>query len=168
MNDAKTLSEAAKPEKFKENTKLEDWKPTFLNYIRSISGRDGVPLKYICRTNDEPDPTPHNNFLDDYVAMAPLNGNSYAIDTVQVHTFLVNFVSETTQPKRRFKVYCVQMMDVTHSSDSSKIMKASVSMQFIFAKRTRLSRACSTPVRNHHTYGGPSLKNDSHEPSMHT
>ena len=93
LNDAKTLSEAAKPKKFKENTKWEDWKPTFLDYIRSISGRDGVPLKYICRTNDDADPTPHDDFLDDYVAMAPLDSDSYAIDTVQVHTFLVNFVS---------------------------------------------------------------------------
>jgi hypothetical protein len=91
--DTKTLSEAAKPEKFKESTKWEDWKPTFLNYIRSISGRDGVPLKYICREKDEADPTPNDDFLDDYVMMAPLTGDSYAIDTVQVHTFLANFVS---------------------------------------------------------------------------
>ena len=33
------------------------------------------------------------DFLDDYVAMAPLFGDSYAIDSVQVHAFLVNFVS---------------------------------------------------------------------------
>jgi hypothetical protein len=32
-NDSKTLAEAAKPEKFKESTKWEDWKPTFLNYL---------------------------------------------------------------------------------------------------------------------------------------
>ena len=38
LNDAKTLSEAAKPEKFKESTKWEDWKPTFLNHIRSTLG----------------------------------------------------------------------------------------------------------------------------------
>jgi hypothetical protein len=49
------LSEAAKPEKFKELTKWEDWKPTFLNYLRSIPGRDGVPLKFICRAKDEAD-----------------------------------------------------------------------------------------------------------------
>ena len=91
--DSKTLSEAAKPDKFKESTKWEDWKPTFINYIRAIPGRDGIPLKYICREKDEPDNTPHDDFLDDYVAMAPLDGNSYAIDTVQVHTFLLNFVS---------------------------------------------------------------------------
>ena len=93
QTDSKTLAEAAKPEKFKETVKWEDWKPTFLNYIRAIPGRDGVPLKYICRNKDEADLTPNNDFLDDYVAMAPLEGDSYAIDTVQVHPFLVNFVS---------------------------------------------------------------------------
>jgi hypothetical protein len=93
QNDSKTLAEAAKPEKFKESTKWEDWKPTFLNYIRSIPGRNGIPLKYICRDKDEAEITQHEDFLDDYVAMAPLEGDSYAIDTVQVHTFLVNFVS---------------------------------------------------------------------------
>jgi hypothetical protein len=93
QSDSKTLAEAAKPEKFKETTKWEDWKPTFLNYIRAIPGRDGVPLKYICRDSDAADPSPHEDFLDDYVAMAPLDGNAYAIDSVQVHTFLVNLVS---------------------------------------------------------------------------
>ena len=94
LTDSKTLSEAAKPEKFKESTKWEDWKPTFLNYLRSIPGRDGVPLKYICRARDEADMTVvSDDFLDDYVAAAPLAGNAYAIDTVQVHTFLLNFVT---------------------------------------------------------------------------
>ena len=95
LTDAKTLSEAAKPEKFKESTKWEDWKPTFLNYIRCIAGRDGIPLKYVCRDNDAPGAihAANDDFLNDYVAMAPLEGDSYAIDTVQVHTFLLNFVS---------------------------------------------------------------------------
>ena len=94
ITDSSTLSEASKPGKFKESTKWEDWKPTFLNYLRSIPGRDGIPLKYICREADAPDVNPANeDFLDDYVAAAPLNGNSYAIDTIQVHTFLLNFVT---------------------------------------------------------------------------
>ena len=93
QTDSQTLAEAAKPDKFRESTKWEDWKPTFLNYIRSIPGRDGIPLKYICREHDEAVATLNDDFLDDYVAMAPLEGDSYAIDTAQVHTFLVNFVS---------------------------------------------------------------------------
>ena len=93
QNNYKTLAEAAKPEKFKESVKWEDWKPTFLNYLRAIPGRDGVHLKYVCCDKDEADEMPNDDFLDDYVAMAPLAGDSYAIDSVQVHTFLVNFVS---------------------------------------------------------------------------
>ena len=45
QTDSKTLAVAAKPDKFKEVTKWEDWKPTFLNYLRSIPGRDDIPLK---------------------------------------------------------------------------------------------------------------------------
>ena len=37
--------------------------------------------------------TTNEDFLDDYIARAPLEGDSYVIDSVQVHTFLVNFVS---------------------------------------------------------------------------
>ena len=93
QTDSKTLAEAAKPEKFSEGMKWDDWKPTFLNYIRSIPGRDGVPLKYVCRTNDEADMITNEDFLDDYIARAPFEGDSYVIDSVQVHTFLANFVS---------------------------------------------------------------------------
>lgn len=35
------------------------------------------------------------DFLDDYVAETPLEGNSYAIDAAQVHVFLLNFVTGT-------------------------------------------------------------------------
>ena len=93
QTDSRILSEAAKPDKFQESMKWEDWKPTFLNYIRAIPGRDGIPLKYICRDRDEVDLATNEDFLDDYIARAPLVGDSYAIDSVQVHTFLVNFVS---------------------------------------------------------------------------
>jgi hypothetical protein len=70
QSDSKTLAEAAKPEKFKETVKWEDWKPTFLNYIRAIPGRDGIPLKYVCRDKEEADDGRNADFLDDYVAMA--------------------------------------------------------------------------------------------------
>ena len=37
--------------------------------------------------------TASEDFLDDYVVAALLSGNAYAINAVQVHTFLLNFVS---------------------------------------------------------------------------
>ena len=52
-----------------------------------------VCLKYICLNKDKAEETANEDFLEDYVAMATLGGKSYAIDTTQVHTFLVNFVS---------------------------------------------------------------------------
>jgi hypothetical protein len=92
--DSKTLSDAAKPDKFKDTLKWDDWKPTFLKNMRSIPGRDGVPLVYFCCEKDDAHDTPHDNFFDNQVTMAPLVlGDSYAIDTVQVHTSLVKFVS---------------------------------------------------------------------------
>ena len=60
----------------------------------SIPGRDGIPLKYICSDKDEADvDVANDDFLDNYVASARLEGNSYVIDTLQVHTFLLNIVS---------------------------------------------------------------------------
>ena len=93
VTNSKTISEAAKPEKFANDTKWEDWSVTFLGYLRALPGRDGVPLKYICRSNDQPDPTPHQDFLDDYVAMAPLTGEAFSIDAATVHTLLMNFIT---------------------------------------------------------------------------
>ena len=105
VKDSKNLSEAAKPEKFKETTKWEDWNAAFLNYLRCLPGRDGVPLKYVCRENDMPDPTPNTNFLDDYVAMAPLNGTAYAIDAAYVHTLITNFISGNTVAESKIQQY---------------------------------------------------------------
>ena len=95
LADAKVLYEAAKPDKFKESTKWEDWKPTFINYLRSIPGRDGALLTYVCREDNDMDAViDHDDFLDGYAAAVPLEGNSYAIDSVQVHNFLLlNFVT---------------------------------------------------------------------------
>ena len=55
LNDSNTMLEPAKPDKFKETTKWEDWKPTFLNCLRSMPRCNGIPLKYVCREKDEAD-----------------------------------------------------------------------------------------------------------------
>jgi hypothetical protein len=68
---------------------------------KDIPGRDGVPLKYVCRDNEVSDSTPNTDFIDDYVNMAPLEGEAYAIDSADVHTYIVNFVAgnETAEAK---------------------------------------------------------------------
>jgi hypothetical protein len=46
-------------------------------------------------------PTPHADFIDNYVDMAPLNGEAFTIDAADVHTYIVNFVAgnETAEAK---------------------------------------------------------------------
>ena len=60
--------------------------------MRNIPGRYRVPLSYIIRRSDTSNPTPNADFLDDYVAMAPLSGNSYEIDSANVYTIIMNLV----------------------------------------------------------------------------
>jgi hypothetical protein len=105
VKKSKNLSDAAKPEKFKTETKWTDWVPSFLNYLRTIPGRDGIPLRYICWENEAPDPTPNADFLDDYVNMAPLNGEAFTIDAADVHTYLVNFVAGNETAEAKMQAY---------------------------------------------------------------
>ncbi len=58
----------------------------------------------------------NDDFLDDYVAMASLSGNSFAIDTVQVHTFLVNLLLATKLQGQKSKASKDQMMGAKPSS----------------------------------------------------
>ena len=96
---------AAKTEKLTKDTKWEDWAPSFLKYLRAIPGRDGVPLKYIVRENDLPDKRPNVNFLDDYIMNAPLTGQVFTIDASEVHTFIVNFITQNEKAESIIKIF---------------------------------------------------------------
>ncbi len=93
VKSSKEMMDQAKPVLFSSTTKWSDWQVTFANYLRLIPGRDGVPLNYVIRDNEQPDPTPHANFIDDYVSMAPLNGEAYVTDTATVHTLISKFIA---------------------------------------------------------------------------
>ena len=105
VDSSSTLSAAAKPEKLTNETKWEDWEPSFENYLRAIPGRDGVPLKYITRKNDMPDPSPNMDFLDDYVMNAPITGQAFTIDAANVHTIIVNLIAGNQQAESVIKVH---------------------------------------------------------------
>ena len=101
MAKLKSIINNEKPSTSYEKTKWEDWKSIFVNFLRSIPGRDGIPLSYIIIDNDTPDPTPRPNFLDDYVSMTPLAGLLFIVDASQVHTYIVSFTAgnSTTEAK---------------------------------------------------------------------
>ncbi len=100
-----SISATAKPEAFTADMRWEDWAPTFINFLRSIPGRDGVPLKYVIREQATPNPTPNTDFLDDYVENAPLVGSSFSSDAAIVHTYIVKFIGTNTEAESVIKQY---------------------------------------------------------------
>ena len=106
IDKSSDISDAAKPSKFTSNMKWSDWAPTFINYLRTIPGRDGVPLNYVIRSNEQPDPTPRDDFIDEYVQMAPIErGEAYRIDAAEVHTLLVKFITGNETAEMRIKAH---------------------------------------------------------------
>ena len=88
-----TLTTTANPTQFSKETKWEDWEPTFRNFLRTIPGRDGVPLDYIIRANVAPIRGPNADMLTEYVNQAPLNGPAFQTDAAEVHTYLAKFIA---------------------------------------------------------------------------
>ena len=80
----KKAENAKEPKEFTKDMKWDDWVTTLIEYLNQVPGRNGVPLKYVIRDNDIPDPTPKPNFLEEYVAMAPLTGEAYIADSTEV------------------------------------------------------------------------------------
>ena len=108
VKKAKTIAESAKPGLLTTDTKWHDWRPIFANFLRSIPGRDGVPLAYIIRTQDAPDPTPRPDFLDEYVAMAELAGESFVSDANEVHTYIIKFIAGNANAESKLQPYLDQ------------------------------------------------------------
>ncbi|CAJ1959303.1 unnamed protein product [Cylindrotheca closterium] len=94
---SKLMSQQALPQDFTNNVQWEDWCPTFENYLRTIPGRDGVPLSYIVRMNNTGMPTLHKDFLETYVNMAPHVGEAYVMDNAKVLVLLSKFIVGNTK-----------------------------------------------------------------------
>ena len=92
VDNSSINSSAAQPKDFTADVKWVDWKPTFANYLRTLPGRDGVPIKYVIRPDVMGNPAPQTDMLNGYINMAPLNGPSYDIDNLQVLTLLAKFI----------------------------------------------------------------------------
>ena len=93
VTKSKTITSTAKPEAFTEKMKWEEWNPIFLNFLRAIPGRDGIPLKYVVRENEAPVHIIDIDFIDDYVNRAPLHGDAFNNDAQEVSTYITNFMS---------------------------------------------------------------------------
>ena len=103
VKQAKDAPETLKPKAFKGEVKWVDWKPTLVNFLNQLPGRDGVPLSYVIRDNDLADPTPRPNFLDMYVYNAPLMGEAYGLDSVRVANVIQSLIVGNTQAEAKIQ-----------------------------------------------------------------
>ena len=97
-------SNAVKPKDFTKEIKWADWAPSFENYLRAIPGRTRIPLSYVIRESDIPNPVPKVEFLDDYILNAPLSGADYLTDRQAVHTKLVALISTNPEAESLLKL----------------------------------------------------------------
>ena len=76
-----------------------------MNFVTAIPVRYGMPLKYIIRDNNFSNLTPEKYFLDDYVDNASLQGESFTIDSAEVHTFIVKLIDQNEESELVIKIH---------------------------------------------------------------
>ena len=82
-----------KPDKFTKDMRWRDWADEYLNYLKFCPGTDGIPLSYVIRDDNTPNPPVGDSFLKVWVATAPHYGITYGIDSESVHTSLTKSIS---------------------------------------------------------------------------
>ena len=87
-------AKTCKPKQFTDKVKWLDWKDSFVNFLRTQPGRNGVPLSYVVRNNETAIIRVNPQFLDDYVDQAPLHGPAFAADVEEVHSYIIGFITE--------------------------------------------------------------------------
>ena len=118
VKQSKDAADTLKPKMLKNDVKWIDWKPTLVNFLYQIPGRDGVPLSYIVRDNEAPDRTTiRPNFLDIYVHNAPLYGEAYDLDTIRVANIIQSLIIGNTQAETKVQT-------ITGTPDGRAMFKA--------------------------------------------
>ena len=93
----------AAPEVFNDDMSWEDWVKTFKAYLRLVAGESGIPLSYVIRDDENPNMADQGNFLANYAARAPLNGDYYDRDNETVYVLIVKFTAQNTRAKDALK-----------------------------------------------------------------
>ena len=80
-DQADTVSKVADTGKFKDEQKLPEWEPSFVNYLSCILGVSGVPLSYVVRDKETPEAgVEYNSFNEQAIACCPLVGPTFQDD----------------------------------------------------------------------------------------
>jgi hypothetical protein len=106
-DQADTVSKAADPGKLKDERKWPEWEPAFTTYLSTIPGVSGVPLSYVIREKEQPDPgTEYGSFNEQAIACAPLDGPTFQADARKVHQLIKSFLMRTPSYSVGMQLFC--------------------------------------------------------------
>ncbi|CAJ1955419.1 unnamed protein product [Cylindrotheca closterium] len=92
VKDSKTLIDNTVPPKWSKEQQWKQWVKLLRDHLRAYIGVNGIPLVYVVRENAAQDPTPQDDFLDNYINMALLVGTAFIVDNKQVLALLNKFI----------------------------------------------------------------------------
>lgn len=93
-DDADNKAKASSPGPLESEDTWIEWETKFNNYLSTIPGVDGVPLSYVIRVKETPDPNAtFTSFVEETVAKAPLRGTYFEADRDTVHQAIVSFTA---------------------------------------------------------------------------
>ena len=95
MKDAQELkAKEASPGPLKSEKQWNEWITALVNYLSTMVGQDGVPLSCVIREEADPDPDAVcDDFTQECIACAPLEGNAFDADKISVHQSIVSFTT---------------------------------------------------------------------------
>jgi hypothetical protein len=98
----------SKPDPLKGEADFAKFLPKLENYLASLIGVNGVPLSYVIRENEQPDPNEtYNSYQERCIARAPMNGTHFEDDARTVHQILADLTQghppeEWISPLKKF------------------------------------------------------------------
>ncbi|CAJ1937314.1 unnamed protein product [Cylindrotheca closterium] len=97
VKDSKTLIDNTVPPKWSKEQQWKQWVKLLRDHLRAYIGVNGIPLVYVVRENAAQDPTPQDDFLDEYINMALLLGTAFIVDNKQVLALLNKFIMSCSE-----------------------------------------------------------------------
>ena len=92
---SESLSSEASPGMLESEKDWVKWSTGLTNMLGIMLGVTGVPLVYVIRSNDDPEPEGHNTFVQKCIACAPLHGPTYEADARTVHLLIESLTTGT-------------------------------------------------------------------------
>ena len=89
---AEKSSDDSTPVNLKDDCKWNKWITEFHDMLWVILGVSGVPLSYIIRESNDPEPGDHQTYEEKCISNAPLSGPNFEADAKRVHNIIIQLV----------------------------------------------------------------------------